>query len=121
MKSGAFLCTTLLCIGMAGPVMAANRTTQLGAIDSIADATFLRMLESGQADGPASPLPLLDVQFDMPGASLAAVSSGAARSQESHTSEVGLMALLGAALIAFHLRRRQKSLPYRPLGDVLYR
>lgn len=114
------LCTLLLAFAAITSAGAAtNRTTRLGEMD--ADAPLLRLLESasvnvdaaGYASGMGSVLPVAVLATDS--AELPALTASV------EESEMWLMLLVAGGLVAFHLRRKQKSLQHRPLSEAVYR
>lgn len=113
-KFGTIVCfVTLL---LANPGFAQNRTTVLGEIDPAADARLLHLLER-----PADRLPVPDshlLTIPAPGAVALPLRTMSASVDEAN---LWLMLLVGCGLIAFHLRRKQKSLRFRPLTEAVYR
>lgn len=113
------LCALILTLtAISSAAAAPNRTTRLGEMD--ADAPLLRLLEAtslnvgaaGQVTGMGSALP---VALASDRSELPALTAGV------DDSEMWLMLLVAGGLVAFHLRRKQKSLQHRPLGEAVYR
>lgn len=143
---------TLFCAGLlpllftAGVSAATNRTIILGQIDSVADSSFIRLLDASQTEKAVSLPARARATERIAGRSiaegvqlfpyaqqasffkLAALperysdrTESAVALPKSDKFESYLMLGLAAGLIALHLRRKQKSLRQRPLAEVMYR
>lgn len=114
------LCTLLLAFAaITSATAATNRTTRLGEMD--ADAPLLRLLDSASASVETTVYPIA-MGSVLPGAVL--TGDGTDRpvlTAGVDDSEMWLMLLVAGGLVAFHLRRKQKSLQHRPLSEAVYR
>ncbi len=115
------LCTLLLGLAATSSAVAAtNRTTRLGEME--ADAPLLRLLES-PASVNADTFPYAaGIGTALPVAVLAGSRAELpALTPPVDDSELWLMLVVAGGLVAFHLRRKQKSLQHRPLSEAVYR